>query len=90
MQGIEFSEKRDDNGDDVAATLEPLFPVLKLVSRTTFPRRTTHAGSKSTTPALKELEREGEARADNGGSAMVALSGGENGEQVCVNVDDDE
>ena len=31
LQGIEFSEKREDDDDDAAATLEPLFPVLKLV-----------------------------------------------------------
>lgn len=87
LQGIEFSEKRED---DAAATLEPLFPVLEFVCRSTFPRRTTHAGSKSTPSTVKELEREGEEdKTDSGGRAVVALSGGDNGEQVCANDDDE-
>lgn len=78
LQGIEFSERREDDDD---ATLEPLFSMLVLVYRTTFPRRTTYAGSKSTSSAAKELEREGEEdRIDSGGWAVVALSGGDNGE----------
>lgn len=58
----------------------------ELVSRTTFPRRAIHAGSKSTMSAVKELKD----RTDSGGSAVVALSGGDNGEQACVIVDDEE